>query len=228
MKVTTDGCLFGAWASEKIASWEGKKNEREKKHILDIGTGTGLISLMLAQKLNASIDTIEIDDDAYQQAKENFSSSPWSDKLHAIHGNAKEFLFPRKYDVIVSNPPFYENELRSASIKKNKAHHEEGLLLDDLVTIIANNLQPDGYFFLLFPCKRSKEIEPALTSHSLALTHSMLVKQSTIHDHFRIMLSGTHAGNKQPYPITEELSIKNGPNYTSTFISLLKDYYLYL
>src|SRR5438874_7177882 len=104
MKVTTDACLFGAWVAGKM------KNDKLKiKNVLDVGAGTGLLSLMLAQKDTLlKIDTIEIDQESYEQAKENASSSPFADRVNVIHADVKIFPFIRKYDVVMSNPPFYE------------------------------------------------------------------------------------------------------------------------
>jgi len=124
MKVTTDACLFGSLLPTSSRGG-GIRN------VLDIGTGTGLLSLMYAQKNhNARIDAIEIDEDAYQQAKENITASPWADRIEIFRGDAKEFNFPIQYDIIISNPPFYEKELMSDDAKKNIASHNEGLLLN--------------------------------------------------------------------------------------------------
>ena len=109
MKVTTDACLFGAWVSKEM------QNEKWKiENVLDIGTGTGLLSFMYAQKHHSSIiDSIEIDKEAFEQAKENAAASPFSVQINVIHGDAKAFSFSKKYDLIISNPPFYEKEIIS-------------------------------------------------------------------------------------------------------------------
>ena len=101
MKVGTDAVLLGAWVTPNGSN-----------HILDIGTGTGVIALMLAQKTNSPIDAIEIDPDAFGQAKENISGSPWKDRVTIYQADAAQFAFSSKYDILVSNPPFYENELK--------------------------------------------------------------------------------------------------------------------
>ena len=226
MKVTTDGCLFGAWLGEKIRS---TKNS-EVRNILDIGTGTGLLSLMFAQKNPETfIDAIEIDKEAYQQAKENISNSPWADRINIIHTDVKKFSAQHQYDIIISNPPFYENELKSGNNKKNKAHHDESLLLDDLLAIIKRNLKPGGEFYLLLPYKRNEEIENIIAKNGLAISHKTLVRQSTKHNYFRIMLTGKNKSDKNENFITSEIAIRNEKQeYTPAFINLLKNYYLHL
>jgi tRNA1Val (adenine37-N6)-methyltransferase len=134
MKVTTDACLFGAWVAKEI------NNEKILiNNYLDIGTGTGLLSLMIAQKNSSvKIDSIEIDKEAAEQALENVNASSWKERINVIHADAKDFAFTKKYDLIVSNPPFYENELKSPDEKKNMAHHG-GLSLDKLIQAIFEN-----------------------------------------------------------------------------------------
>ena len=224
MKVTTDACLFGAWAAEKIANQKPAAEE-----MLDIGTGTGLLILMLAQKTNASIDGIEIDRDAFEQAKENFASSPLSSRINIIHQDVKAFSFKKKYDIIISNPPFYENELKSGNAKKNIALHNEGLLLTELLDIIKQNLRPDGRFYLLLPYKRINDMEKIFGQQQLAINHKVFVRQSINHDYFRIIVAGTFQQENQIELLTSEISIWNEKQqYTEEFIELLKDYYLYL
>ena len=174
MKVTTDSCLFGAWTAEEV-----RNQNVEVRTIFDIGTGTGLLPLMISQKSNATVDTIEIDKEAYEQAIENIKASPSANRINIIHGDANEFLNPAQYDIIISNPPFYENELKSGNTKKNKAHHDEGLQLDGLLNIIQRNLKPGGKFYLLLPYKRNDEIENAFAKNMLVLSHKTLVRQST-------------------------------------------------
>src|SRR5262245_58656662 len=126
MKVTTDGCLFGAWVAASKAG-----NAAAGKHVLDIGTGTGLLSLMYAQKHpHAQIDAIEIDEAAAQQAADNFAASPWQKRLQLIHSDIKDYRPSHPYDTIISNPPFYENQLSSGNAKKNMAHHSSSIGLE--------------------------------------------------------------------------------------------------
>ena len=220
MKVTTDACLFGAWAAREEDSREGEM----KRSVLDIGGGTGLLSLMIAQEdADARIDIIELDPQAAGQAGENVKNSPWADRIEVIQADAKEYVFQKKYDTIISNPPFYENELSGPGNEKNLAHHDAGLLLDDVFDLIENNLAPDGRFFLLLPGKREREIEDLLKAHRLTAKKICKVKQTPTHSPFRLMVEGRRSGASQ---VVNEITIKDdGKNYTPEFISLLRPYY---
>lgn len=222
MKVTTDACLFGSLVGD-IAN-------KEAIHVLDIGTGTGLLALMFAQKNhNALIDTIEIDPETATQAKENVLNSPWSKRIQVINADATNYLFNKKYDVILSNPPFYENELRSENKRKNLALHNDGLLLSGLLNIINNNLHPNGNFYLLLPYKRNDEIKRLLKEKNMAIHKLIFVRQSVNHDYFRMIVSGSLQNNSLVETALEEISIKDeNDKYTEEFITLLKEYYLYL
>ena len=225
MKVTTDGCLFGAWVSEKI------KNEKLViNNALDIGTGTGLLSLMFAQKNPfVKIDAIEVDNDAAIQAEENAANVSFKNSVRIIHDDARSYSFPHKYDLIISNPPFYENELKGDSPKKNTAHHNEGMLLIELLAIIKNNLKPDGRFCLLLPYKRHEEIKRLFSKNDLDILQMTFVKQSVNHDYFRILLIGKLSSDLPVKTEFNELSIRDErQQYTTEFAELLKDYYLYL
>jgi tRNA1Val (adenine37-N6)-methyltransferase len=227
MKVTTDACLFGAWAASLIA-----KHEKEKifYHILDIGAGTGLLGLMIAQQSKAGIDSVEIDPAAAAEADANYKASPWYDRLFVMPGDARDYThtFGKAYNAIVSNPPFYENELAGADPRRNQAHHDGGLRIGELFGIITDLLQPGAPFYVLLPYKRLAEIPALMDEYGLLLTKQVLVRQSTRHDFFRIMLEGRKIGDDVENFIATEMAIKDGDDYTPEFVSLLKDYYLYL
>src|SRR5688572_6302630 len=144
MKVCTDACIFGAWIANIISNAKsGILN------CLDIGAGTGLLSLMIAQKTSALIDAIEIEAYAFEQAKENFSNSPWNQRLRIFYSDVKHFNSPLKYDFIISNPPFYQNDLTSPLKTKNVAKHSTDLNLDELLGVIKNLLNKSGSFAIL-------------------------------------------------------------------------------
>lgn len=226
MKVTTDACLFGAWAAKNIA---GRK---EIKKILDIGTGTGLLSLMLAQKNStALIDAIEIDEAAARQAMENVAHSPWQNNIKVKHADIKkpDTIVSTGYDIILSNPPFYEKEIRASERRANLARHDQGLLLPDLLSIIKKNLHPDGRFYLLLPYKRRQQVKRLLADNDFDTEQLILVKQSVNHDYFRLMICGKINTRQTGEKAIEEIAIKDeNDKYTLPFIALLKDYYLYL
>ena len=220
MKVCTDSCLFGAWvavkAEQKIIS---------PKTILDIGTGTGLLSLMLAQKSGAQIHAVDIDKNSFVQASGNFNASPWNERLQVFHSDIKEWKAPCKYDLIIANPPFYENDLMpedNGSISK----HNSTLRLEDLLLKAKNLLNENGNFALLLPWARTKWFENAASEYSLFVKEKLEVKQTPLHQYFRTMLL---LQNQKTGTLKNELTIKNNNNeYTYEFIELLKDYYLYL
>ncbi len=227
MKVTTDACLFGAWATSEVKSQTPIAIGTKVKNVLDIGAGTALLSLMFAQKNPACIiDGIEIDKETYEQANENVFSSPFATQITLINGDAKIFPFRKKYDIIISNPPFYENELRSTDQKKNIAHHQSALLFAELLSIVKSNLATNGRFYLLLPYKRNDEIK-ALFKKDLSILKIIFVRQSTKHDYFRIMLCGKLEGENDTETMIDEISIWNDEQqYTNEFKELLKDYYL--
>ena len=223
MKVCTDACIFGACVAGSIAN---NIPQMAGSNCLDIGSGTGLLSLMIAQKNPHSIiDAIEIEKNAYEQAKENFSISKWNDRLNIFHTDVKDFLSGKKYDLIISNPPFYENELLSIEKNKNIAKHAEGLTLKDLIVIVKKKLSESGYFVILLPYHRIQYFEDMATENSLFLRQKLLIRQTPSHNFFRGIL---FFSNNKSNPQTNELTIKNNDSYTEDFTALLKDYYLKL
>ncbi|MEO6330376.1 MAG: methyltransferase [Ginsengibacter sp.] len=220
MKVCTDACIFGAWAAEKI------KNELSATQVvLDIGTGSGLLSLMLAQKSQAVIEAIEIDEGAFKQAGDNFKRSLWSERLHIFHADAKYFSSERKYDFIISNPPFYENDLLSSTKNKNVARHDEGLKFDELILTIKKNLHTHGSFALLLPYHRINYFEDIAEKNHFFLKEKLLIKPTPAHDFFRGILLFTQTKTS---PLINELIIKNYEAYSEDLVCLMKDYYLNL
>jgi tRNA1Val (adenine37-N6)-methyltransferase len=219
MKVCTDSCLFGAWVADKIET-----KMIAPKNVLDIGAGTGLLSLMLAQKSFAEIDAIEIDEHSMIQAQQNFAESQWHDRLHIIRADIRNWISPKKYDLVICNPPFYENDLRSSNQKKNIAKHHDALTLDELAGIAKLHLQDNGKFAVLLPFHRIEAFIKVALKNDLHLNDALLVKQTPRHRVFRgILLFGVQ---KIVYP-SNELIIKNEEgNYTPEFNFLLKDYYL--
>jgi tRNA1Val (adenine37-N6)-methyltransferase len=142
MKVTTDACIQGAWTPVLPGV----------KRVLDIGTGTGLLALMLAQRNpEICIDAIEADPQAATQAIQNVHQSPWPKRVNIIEADVRQYPFPYKYDLIISNPPFFTNNLLGPDAKKNAARHTLSLTSHDLLKSIALNLTENGYVSILLP-----------------------------------------------------------------------------
>ena len=220
MKVCTDACLFGAWVSNYI---QQKNNQINK--VLDIGTGTGLLSLMMAQHLQASFDAIEIDKLAASQAKENFETSPWAAQFKVINEDIKKWKSVTKYDLIISNPPFFENDLRSYDNARNLALHHDGLRLEILLEIVKNKLRDNGNFAVLIPYKRREYFLSLLQKNKFYLEEEVQIKQTEKHNPFRLIfiISKTESVTNKT-----EIYIKEEGKYSYQFTSLLQNYYLNL
>jgi tRNA1Val (adenine37-N6)-methyltransferase len=219
MKVCTDACLFGALVADEL-------QHHTIFDILDIGTGTGLLSLMIAQKNNAVIDAVEIDKQAYEQAEENIQQSNYKESITAFHCSINNFFPDHQYDFIISNPPFFEDDLLSDNKKKNAAKHNTTLTLKEVLNNIERLLNADGLFAILLPYHRSIYFEEESLKLNFHLTKKVLVKQTPKHDYFRIILIFSRLKSAA---VTNEITIKNeAGNYSGEFIELLQDYYLYL
>jgi len=219
MKVCTDACILGAWFADKAPAYSS---------VLDIGSGTGLLMLMLAQKHKGEIRGIELDLDTFRQLKGNIEKSPWRQLLKVFPGDVRSFSFPGKFDFIISNPPFYENDLPAATPAANLARHSKELTLEELLAAIDTNLAPGGSFGVLLPYQRAAWFEEhAARGHGFMPKERLLVRQSPRHDFFRsILYFSRHLDNFIP---STELTIRdNDGAYTDDFVELMKDYYLYL
>jgi len=184
---------------------------------------------MVAQKnAEIEIEAIEIDKDAAEQAKNNIASSTWREQINIVQADVKAFSFEKEFDLIISNPPFYENEIRSATDSKNVAHHSENLTVNELLGIIKNNLSKTGSFFLLLPYKRNEEVRKLFKDHELNISKILFVRQSVKHDYFRIFIKGNLNGEEQETEFNELSIWDEQKHYTNEFVNLLKDYYLYL
>lgn len=219
MKVCTDACLFGAWTVSKL-----KEYPIEANNILDIGTGTGLLSLMLAQSTDAQIDAIEIESGAATQAAANFQLSTWNDRLHVIHADVQSFLDSKLcYDFIISNPPFYEQDLKSPNSNRNLAHHSVALGLEAFAQSVNALLHPNGYFAVLLPYNRKAIFLTIAENQGFYLAESMDVQQTENHAFFRTMML---FNRKKQVPKSSSISIKINQAYSPEFRSLLTPYYL--
>ncbi|MCP9751920.1 tRNA1(Val) (adenine(37)-N6)-methyltransferase [Ferruginibacter sp. HRS2-29] len=221
MKVCTDACLFGAWVAEKM------KGENETEfNVLDIGTGTGLLSLMLAQQLKGKIESIELDAPAATQAAENFAASPWKERLKVHTGKIQGFVSGEKYGLIISNPPFFEADLRSPDASRNAAMHDTTLTLEELMKQFSLHIAVEGSGAVLIPFHRTEYLESLLDRHGFFTFSKAVVKQTTTHACFRTMLLFS---KKEREKKEEEIIIHDGERvYTERFAELLRPYYLKL
>ncbi len=222
MKVCTDSCILGAWTALRITGVK-KVLENGAKNILDIGSGTGLLPLMLAQKTDARIDTIEYDPETCLQARENIMQGPWADRIQLLEGDARDYVFPSAYDFIITNPPFFESDLRSPQQKKNMAKHNESLTLERLIGLVQSNLQPDGAFSILLPFHRNDYFKKLAGENGFFLQEELTVKQTSSHTPFRSIL--LFSRTESPKIISEELTIKKEGKYSMEFKALMQDYY---
>ncbi len=218
MKVCTDACLFGGWVAHfaSAPTW---------KSILDVGTGTGLLSLMLAQKTQAYITAIEIDEAAALQATANFKSSPWSSRLHLIHKDVRSYTTGLTFDLVVSNPPFFENDLQSQNPKRNIALHSSSLSSTSLMEHVAKLTGAQGKVALLLPYQRTEIFMQLALQHGLHIQYLCHVRQTEKHPFFRSMVC---VGRDRQKTVTNEITIKENREYSNAFKRLLQEYYLHL
>lgn len=219
MKVCTDACLFGAWMAGRTTRMGPDDS------ILDIGTGTGLLSLMLAQQNRARIDAVELDEQAAEQAAENFEASPWRERLQVICGDIRTVHLGKKYELIISNPPFFENDLKSSDTRRNLALHSEALSLEELLTAALTHLTDRGQLAVLLPYHRKQAFEELAAEKGLHLEEDISVKQTPAHPCFRAILL---FGSVKTEPVIQTLTIREGTAYTEDFETLLRPYYLKL
>lgn len=221
MKVCTDACILGAWIAGRVGA-----GGMEPLRILDIGTGTGLLSLMIAQKTNSVIDAVEIDGRACEQAADNFRNSPWSERLRAFHQDVRDFSSLRRYDLVIANPPFYQNYLLSPDENKNYAKHGKGLDFTALISAVKKHLKMSGSFAVLLPFAAAGSFEALRNRAQLWVTEKLLIRPTTHHDYFRIIMLLSEVNTATNI---SELTIKNGDGrYSDDFTCLMKDYYLAL
>ena len=223
MKVCTDACLFGAWSAADVQI-------QNAKNILDIGSGTGLLSLMLAQQSTAHITAIEIEDGAFQQTKANFDLCPWKDRLNAIHSSIQDYASNNKqnlFDCIITNPPFYEGDLNSPDNAKNLAAHSTALPWDALAEAAASLLQENGAWYVLVPTLRAYTMQKFASTYGLQLSEECLMYNDAKHLPIRAMLK--FVKQKEATIQRNKIFIKNADqSYTTEFSNYLKDYYLHL
>lgn len=221
MKVCTDACIQGAFTAGYLCAGQPAVN-----HLLDIGTGTGLLSLMLAQQAPAVITGIELDAAAAAQARENFASSPWAARLHVTESDIRDLPATAMYDFVITNPPFYEGSLKSGDVLRNQAMHATSLSYSELLQAINAHLRPNGQFSVLLPYAAFQLFRQLAATAGFFPVQILEVKQSVRHDHFRAV--GIF-GRENVLPVISSMAIYDEGNvYTEAFTTLLRPYYLHL
>lgn len=215
-KVSEIACLFGAWIALHTDTVD----------VLDIGAGTGLLSLMLAQRYEKiHVDAVEIHEDTFKQLCENCEHSPFASRLHPIHADIRKFTPQKKYDAIVVNPPFHENQLKSQIDTKNQAWHSDTLTLKDLLQCADEFLSTSGELFIVLPIYRLKELSMLASERHLFLQDITRVKHSESSSE-KIML--TKLARIQMEPLETTLVVKENGEYTTKARCLLTPFYLKL
>ncbi|WP_286755810.1 methyltransferase [Roseivirga sp. UBA838] len=219
MKVTTEACIFGALSAQL-------SQPHNPNRILDIGTGTGLLALMKAQHTQCAIDAVEINDEAFLQARENFYVSPWKNRLSLFHTDIDHFEPNTTYDLIISNPPFFENHLQGENSAKNQALHTNTLGYHQLAVCINRLLSPKGNAHILLPPQPMQVFEALAKDLGLYTQQKVSIYNRPGSALFREVVSiGRTPINttKQNFIIREV-----GNEYSKEFVGLLQPYYLHL
>ncbi len=218
MKVGTDGVLLGAWCPI----------DNNPFSILDIGTGTGIIALMLAQRSHAEqIDALEIDEDAYEQAVENFENSPWSDRLFCFHAGLDEFVDETEdeYDLIISNPPFYSEDYKTDNSQRDLARFQDAMPFEDLIEAADLLLSENGIFSVIIPFKEEERFIDLCAKVELYPVKITRVKGT----HSTPIVRSLMAFKRYELAVltADELVVETSRHvYTNEYINLTKEFYL--
>jgi tRNA1Val (adenine37-N6)-methyltransferase len=218
MKIGTDSVLLGAWTPV----------DNNPYNILDIGAGTGILALMLAQRTSAEqIDALEIDENAYEECVGNFENSPWNDRLFCFHAGLDEFVEEPEdeYDLIVSNPPFFSEDYYSRNEQRDQARFQNALPFKDLIEAAALLLSENGIFSVIIPYKEETKFLDLAAETELYPIKLTRVKGSETSEIKRSLLAFSR--NKvDDFPIDELIIETSRHVYTEEYIALTKDFYL--
>lgn len=216
MKVGTDSVLLGAWCPI----------ENNPFSVLDIGAGTGILSLMIAQRSNAEqIDALEIDEDTYEQCVENFENSPWGDRLFCFHAGLDEFVKEPEdeYDLIISNPPFYAEDYKSENEQRDLARFQDALPFENLIEAADLLLSENGIFAVIIPYKEEEKFINMCAEVELYPVKVTRVKGTPITEIKRSLLAFKR--NECNLSAGELIVEINRHEYTDDYINLTKDFY---
>lgn len=218
MKIGTDAVLLGAWCPI----------ENNPKSILDVGAGTGILALMLAQRTNADqIDALEIDEESYEQCVENFEGSPWADKLFCYHAALDEFVDDPEdeYDLIISNPPFYSEDFKTTDEQRDLARFQDAMPFEDLIEAADLLLSENGTFAVVIPYKEEERFIDLCAEYELYAVKATRVKGSQKTPIVRSLLAFKRY--ELSVLTADELVIEiNRHEYTDDYINLTQDFYL--
>ncbi|WP_343487275.1 methyltransferase [Allomuricauda sp. d1] len=217
MKVGTDGVLLGAWASI----------EAQPNSILDVGSGTGLIALQMAQRSSATtIDAVEIDDNAFEQCVENFEASPWADRLFCFHADFRHLVdeFDEKYDLILSNPPFYSEDVSSGDSSRDASRQNASLPFEVLLAGVSKRLSSNGSFATIIPFKEEQRFLALAAQYGLFPNRITHVKGNPDAETKRSLIQFSLL---EMTPETDTLIIETDRHqYTKAYKELTKVFYL--
>lgn len=215
MKVGTDSILLGAWVNCENAN-----------NVLDVGTGTGVLALQIAQRSKAKITGIEIDLNSANQAKENIEISPWHDRIRIIHTSLQEFNSNgNKFDLIISNPPFFQNSLQAPDVSRTNARHNLSLNPDDFIVSTKLLLSDNGILALIWPLEEGERFILRANENNLYCHRKAYVKPNPVKKPHRILMEFVF---NKCITQTEEIAIENGTRhqYTEEYKKLTKPFYL--
>ena len=218
MKVGTDGVLLGAWARVEHC-----------RHILDMGTGTGLVAIMAAQRSEAHIVAIDLDADAVAQATDNVAASPWKERIHVLEADARNLEFKIQdseffFDAILCNPPFFENVLKCPDAQRTMARHTDTLTFDELARSAARLLAPEGELSVVIPHDRAHDMTVSCACQGLFATRQTIVVPVEGSKPKRILMAFTREG--APHT-TETLCIQDiHRHHTPEYVRLVENFYL--
>lgn len=217
MKIGTDGVLLGAWTSVK----------RNPFSVLDIGSGTGILSLMIAQRSFAEqIEAIEIDDNAYEQCSENFENSPWNDRLFCYHASLLEFVeeVEDAFDLIICNPPFYSEDYKTENKSRDLARFNDAMPFKHIIYAVANLLAEDGLFSIVIPKKEEDDFVALANTIGLFPQRILHVRGNPDAEVKRSLIEFSYT--EKEVEISELIIETDRHNYTEDYINLTKDFYL--
>ena len=215
MKVGTDAVLLGAWAEVKPTDW-----------VLDIGTGCGILPLMLAQKGIAKVHAVDLDEASALEAAENFQASQWSRQLFAFHADIRKFTMQCTYDLIISNPPFFINSYKSDTDRKNQTRHTDtSLSFVELASAVKRLLKPDGRFVLVLPERESHDFIPIAEKYHLFVHKCQQIIPMEGKEPNRVNLE-LRFGMPESVQVTELVMRKADNSFTEAYNDVVKPYYL--